>query len=268
MITLAQGRLLLRGGEAEWATLDTPRRAGQPMPPPHKPLPAGAAATALPPVEALELGGMSVKEAIGRRRSRRRFTGEPLRLDELAFLLWATQGLSRSGRGEVLSKEGCPLRPIPSAGTRNPFETYVLARNVLGLERGLHLYAPVTHELLRIREHDDLVHEEDQARVWGKDWPRHAPATLVWTTVPHRVEWRYGTLAAKLIAQESGHLGQNLYLAAEALGLGTATVGIYKQDELDRLLRLPEGEELVVYLAPVGRPDYGQDVASERARGA
>jgi len=50
-----------------------------------------------------------------------------------------------------------------------------------------------------------------------------------------------------------GHIGQNLYLACEALGLGTCTIGAYDQQAMDALLGLDGDTEFVVYLAPVGR---------------
>ena len=39
------------------------------------------------------IGSIDLETAIGRRESRRRFLNEPLTLDELSFLLWATQGV-------------------------------------------------------------------------------------------------------------------------------------------------------------------------------
>ena len=51
----------------------------------------------------------------------------------------------------------------------------------------------------------------------------------------------------------AGHICQNLYLACEALGLGTCTIGAYDQQAADALLGLDGHNEFVVYLAPVGR---------------
>jgi nitroreductase len=52
---------------------------------------------------------------------------------------------------------------------------------------------------------------------------------------------------------DAGHVCQNLYLAAEAIGCGACAVGAYDQGALDALLRLDGEEEFVLYLAPVGR---------------
>jgi SagB-type dehydrogenase family enzyme len=67
------------------------------------------------------------------------------------------------------------------------------------------------------------------------------------------MEWRYGLQAAKDILQESGHVCQNLYLACESIRCGTCAIAAYDQDKTDRFLGLDGVDELVVYLAPVGR---------------
>ncbi len=46
---------------------------------------------------------------------------------------------------------------------------------------------------------------------------------------------------------------QNLYLACESIGCGTCAIAAYQQEMLDRFLGLDGEEELVVYLAPVGK---------------
>jgi nitroreductase len=53
---------------------------------------------------------------------------------------------------------------------------------------------------------------------------------------------------------EIGHSAQNVYLQAQALGLGACAVGAFTDDSVKRLLELPESEE-PLYLMPVGRYD-------------
>jgi SagB-type dehydrogenase family enzyme len=52
---------------------------------------------------------------------------------------------------------------------------------------------------------------------------------------------------------DAGHVCQNLYLAVEALGLGTCAIGAYDQAAMDTLLELDGEDEYVIYLAPVGK---------------
>jgi hypothetical protein len=72
-------------------------------------------------------------EVLKRRRSVRSFSNKPLRLPELAFLLWASTGIRQS-------EGGYDFRMTPSAGALYPIETYVVANNVEGLQKGLYHY--------------------------------------------------------------------------------------------------------------------------------
>ncbi|MGD9822453.1 MAG: nitroreductase family protein, partial [Aminobacteriaceae bacterium] len=98
----------------------TAQNLGAPPPPVQKPVPGGAARIPLPvPEEWTAVGDVSLREAIGRRRSVRKFSARPFTLEELAFLLWATQGVS--GEADPVRT----YRTVPSAGCRHPFETYL-----------------------------------------------------------------------------------------------------------------------------------------------
>jgi len=76
---------------------------------------------------------------------------------------------------------------------------------------------------------------------------------FIWTTIAYRMKWRYGLAAHKVIALDAGHVCQNLYLACEAIGAGTCAVAAYHQQLMDRLVRVDDQEEFVIYLAPVGK---------------
>ena len=80
-----------------------------------------------------------------------------------------------------------------------------------------------------------------------------APATFFWACLPYRTEWRYAEASHKVIALDAGHICQNLYLAAGAIGCGTCAVAAYDQPRADALLGLDGTDEFVIYLAPVGK---------------
>ena len=81
----------------------------------------------------------------------------------------------------------------------------------------------------------------------------NAAVVFAWTTIPARAEWRYGHVAHKMIAMDSGHVCQNLYLACGAIRAGTCAVDAYNQEKMDALLGVDGQEEFVVYVAPVGK---------------
>jgi nitroreductase len=51
---------------------------------------------------------------------------------------------------------------------------------------------------------------------------------------------------------DSGFLGQNLYLAAEALSLGACAISGFAQDVIERLLSVDGKEEIPLMLFTIG----------------
>ena len=51
----------------------------------------------------------------------------------------------------------------------------------------------------------------------GQAFVGQAAVVFIWTTIPYRMEWRYGLASHKVIAVDAGHVCQNLYLACEAI---------------------------------------------------
>lgn len=194
-------------------------------------------------------------ELINTRTSRRRYSGDPLSKDELAFLLWATQGVK-----EVNAVRTRTMRTVPSAGARHPFETYLFVNRVEGLEKGLYHYLAIEHKLEFIGPVENQTDRLSEA-FGGQTFFAGAAVAFVWTVVPYRSEWRYATVAQKYALIDVGHVCQNLYLACGAIGCGTCAIGAYEQSLADRLLGLDPApsfakeNEFVVYAAAVGRQE-------------
>lgn len=227
----------------------TGQSLGFPPPPVEKPCRSDKLRIPLaPPGAWLGVAPVALADAIARRESVRRFLAAPLRLDELSFLLWATQGVRKA------LEPGAVLRNVPSAGCRHAFETYLCVLGVEGLEPGIYRYLPLEHELCRESrmERDDLREHLADATL-GQTFVARAPVTFVWTATPARMEWRYGAASYKVIALDAGHVCQNLYLACAAVGAATCAVAAYHQEIADGLVGVDGEEEFVVYLAPVGR---------------
>ncbi|MBD3372167.1 MAG: SagB/ThcOx family dehydrogenase [Candidatus Coatesbacteria bacterium] len=247
---IAAGRDFLKAGDWRgFSEVPTDQRRGVEIPAFQKALPEGAEAIPLPDPAGLELGRTPLAEVIAQRRSRRRFTDESLTLEELSFLLWSTQGLKRVVKG-------WSFRTVPSAGSRHPFETYLLVERVDGLEKGLYRFLPKPHALISLPAAAGLRRRSVVALV-GQDF--NPAVTFYWTALPYRTEWRYSVVSHKVIAIDAGHLCQNLYLAAESLGCGTCAIGAYDQAKADELVGADGTDEFVVYAAPVGRLAVGEN---------
>jgi SagB-type dehydrogenase family enzyme len=244
---LRANRDALRNGPWPGFPAQSDQQRGLPIPAPQQPYDASAPTIDLPAPDWTVLTKPDLYACIADRRSQRRYTGESLTIEELAYLLWATQGVRKVTMGGKGS-----LRTVPSSGARNPFETYLAIHRVDGIAPGVYRYLPFEHKLVHL--FDDASLDETLGEL-AMDQPfvGQGAVCFIWSAVPYREEWRYGTQAAKGILLDAGHVCQNLYLACESIGCGTCAIAAYRQEALDRFLGLDGKDELVVYLAPVGK---------------
>ncbi len=199
----------------------------------------GAVRVALPPVA--ELPALSVAAAIEGRRSLRDYADPPLTLGELSWLLGAASGVTGTG----------DLRAAPSAGALYPIETYVAISGVEGVEPGIYHYAPADHALERVR--GGTFGGDLMIAGLGQEFLGQAPIVIVLTAVFQRLRWRYRERSYRYALIEVGHIGQNVYLAAEAAGMGACAVGAFFDDAVNGLLEVDGVEEAALVLLPVGR---------------
>jgi len=225
----------------------TDQSLGVPPPPIEKAYSADAERIELiPPNRFQALPSVDLISAIANRQSRRQFSDTPLMLEELSFLLWATQGvLEQSGAGHA-------RRTVPSAGARHALETYLCVLNVKGLDTGFYRYLPLEHQLL-VEYRDKRLPESIVWAAFQQTWMSSAAVVFVWSAIPYRMEWRYGLAAHRLILLDAGHVCQNLYLACEAISAGTCAVAAYDQELMDQLLKVDGQDEFAIYLAAVGK---------------
>jgi len=185
-------------------------------------------------------GKMSVERSLRERRSVREFSEEPLTLAEIAQILWAAQGTT----------DPSGLRTAPSAGALYPLEVYVVAGRVHGLSQGVYKYRPRGHELAQVAAGDRRA--ELYAAAIGQESVRDAAAVVVITAVYERTTIKYGERGIRYVHMEVGHVGQNIYLQAVSLGLGTVAVGAFDDEDVRRIIGAPHNEH-PLYLMPIGK---------------
>jgi SagB-type dehydrogenase family enzyme len=88
----------------------------------------------------------------------------------------------------------------------------------------------------------------------GQEIVADAQVTFIWSAVLARGKWKYRERAYRYIYIDAGHIGQNLYLAAEALGLGVCTIGAFFDDDANRIIDVDGTEETIIYMGCVGYP--------------
>ena len=189
---------------------------------------------------------MDLRMAIEKRRSLRHYLKEPLTIEELAYLLWCTQGIVQ------VVDPFYTLRTVPSAGGRHALETYLLINRVESLPPGLYRYVPFSHSLVEIDCATGIT-DKVMAACLGQAFVRSSAVTFLWSTVIYRMAWRYSERAYRLVHLDAGHAGQNLYLAASQVGCGTCAIGAFDDILMAELLGVNIEEEFVIYCAAVGK---------------
>jgi len=196
----------------------------------------------LPPPN--QKGGMSLAEAITRRRSIRHFTSQPISQSQLSQILWAAQGTSdASGRH----------RTAPSAGATYPLEIFVVCGTncIEEIGGGIYRYNTDSHTLT-LRHKEDMRLELARAAL-GEESIYEAPLDIVICAVYERTLGRYSDRGRRYVHIEVGHAGQNIYLQATALGLATVAIGAFYDEQVRNVLQLEE-QYKPLYIMPVGKP--------------
>ena len=199
----------------------------------------GAEAVKLPPP--VYQGAVSVAEALKARRTVRRFASRPLALAQVGQIMWAADGLS-DPRGR---------RTAPSAGATYPLELYLVVgeQGVTGLAPGVYRYLVSEHALSPTVK-GDLRAPVARASL-HQSWMAEAPVMVVMAAEYRRCTARYGERGVMYTHMESGHVGQNVFLMAETLGLGAGIVGAFEDQGLAQALKLPQ-DQVPLLVMPVG----------------
>jgi SagB-type dehydrogenase family enzyme len=183
---------------------------------------------------------VSLEAAIARRRSRRAYRSDPLRLADVAQLLWAAQGVTGPEQ----------QRTAPSAGALHPLALYLCATRVEGLEPGIYRYRSADHDLEPVCLGDkrrDLA----AAAVW-QDCIRFSACVLLFAADYSCTTAKYGERGIRYVHIEVGAAAENVLLEATALGLGTVIVGSFDDAQVAAIAHLPD-KLAPIAMMPVGR---------------
>ncbi|MCE9635469.1 MAG: SagB/ThcOx family dehydrogenase [Planctomycetes bacterium] len=130
-------------------------------------------------------------------------------------------------------------------------KTFVVAMNVVGMPPGTYAYDPVArtvNELSRGRHAAAMAHLG-----LGQEIFIHAGAAVIHTVDLTRAVERLGDHVYRLLGLDAGQIGERLNLALLREGLGVSGCGGYYDDEMNRVLGIPE-IQAVLYITAVGHP--------------
>ncbi len=216
-------------------------------------------------------GQISLEEALARRRSVRQFTGQPLKMADIAQLAWAGQGITEPQKG---------FRTAPSAGAIYPIEVYFATQD------GLFVYRPQGHLLEQVidsAEPSQRIRQMLGATAgltslaeagYAKAGPQSAAPSggvtqaggyIILAGSVKKLSTQFREDARKYMLLEAGHIAQNIQLQAVCLDLGSVTIGGFNAGELSRICKLSRESEPIYIICvgyPVTKDSAGQDVVA------
>ena len=183
-------------------------------------------------------------DVITNRKSIRNFKKDSLSIEDLSLLLFGMMGLTRKFPQYA-------FRTTPSAGGLFPIETYTVINNVDNIDQGIYHYNVQDHSLECIELGDYRI--EVMKACLDQKMVFNSAITFIWTAIIERSKWKYLERCYRYIYMDAGHIGQNFYLVAEALGLGACTIGAIYDDELNNALEIDGIDETAIYVGVTGR---------------
>ncbi|MFP4364879.1 MAG: nitroreductase family protein [Spirochaetia bacterium] len=171
-------------------------------------------------------------KALRERRTVRKWKDQPISHQDLANLLWAASGETKSKKGRIKSK-----RTAPSVCNSQEIRVYTL------MENGVFLYNEEAHSL-ELRVSKDLRSEVGTQRMM-----KTAPLGIVFVADLGRMKSPFlMSHDAKRFSAwvDTGFISQNIYLYCAAAKMGTAVLSLVNRDKLHSLMQLKEDEKIVL----------------------
>ena len=189
-------------------------------------------------------GSVSVEEALKARRTHRSFQSRPLILKQFSQILWGAYGVTDR-------KYGSFLKTAPSAGALYPLDIYgvVGQGGVETLAPGIYHFRPENHAIELVKQGD--LRAEVARQALQQMWMAKAPLMLVITGEYNRSSIKYGLRGATYTHIEAGHVGQNVFLQAEAIGLKAGIVGAFNNRGVVTTMGLSPSHDPLLIM-PVG----------------
>ncbi len=201
------------------------------------------------PLENLSIPEKNCAEVIQQRKSIRDYKGDPISLNDLSWLLYATQSVKKH---HLTEKVEVTFRNVPSAGARHPFETYLFINHVQDIEKGLYHFNAKNNSIVLISSEPELF-EKLSIAAFEQSMIKASAVTFIWTALPYRMKWRYQQRGYRYLYLDAGHVGQNLHLAAETLDCGACMIGAFSDELMNNYLNIDGINEFVIYMATVGK---------------
>jgi SagB-type dehydrogenase family enzyme len=153
-------------------------------------------------------------------------------LSTILFLTCSLTAKVRQGSGQFY------FRSVPSAGALYPAELYLASKGIAGLQDGLYHFSVARHGLHALR-----------TGPFPGSTGTGPTLTFFLTAIFFRSCWKYRDRGYRYCLLDTGHLLQNLVLAARSMGRCLSCSYDFSDEEVNRLLGLDPEKEVCLAVA-------------------
>lgn len=192
---------------------------------------------------------MSIEEAILQRRSGREFGDQALSLQELSKVLYLANGARPAEEGDHEKGDSMHFN-APSAGGLSSTQMHVFVLNTHEVEPGIYLFDKFNNAL--------TLKKKGNFSTWLKSFGilqvefAQAGAVIVLSSQMARLAEKYALRAYRLALMDVGHVSENIYLAAQALGLSVCATAGFVDSEINSALDLDGLDECALLVLGIG----------------
>jgi SagB-type dehydrogenase family enzyme len=213
---------------------------------------------ALPAPNMESLRQVSLWDALIARKTTREFTGEPVDLDVVSNILWATfgavHGPDRSDVDVFGIKSYGYRRTSPSGGSLQMAEPYLVNLTISGLPTGVYHYHSLDHKLTRID--GELPAADLGPLLAGQNFANDLGFAIFMVARFDKMWWKYPHSRSYRVAlMDVGHLSQTFHLACTGYGLNSWLTAVFYDEELAKRLGLDPTRQAVMLMVGAGKGD-------------
>ncbi len=184
---------------------------------------------------------MGLSESIHNRRSNKNFKERQYLLTKL--------DLSKIIYNSVAVKEdGSDFRVHPSGGGMYPLEYYFYIKDCREIKNGLYHFNLKKNALELISQ---VTFDCFEKKI-SYDWALHGSVYMFISSVFNRSMKKYGERGYRNILIEVGHVGQNVYLTATAIGLSICALTGVDDVSIEEIIGIDGEQESLVYSFVIG----------------
>jgi len=214
----------------------------------------GLSSVTLPKPQNIRQHKSALLDVLEERKSIRKYSNNYITLENLSHFLYHCARIKKIFKSEegTLTK-----RPYPSGGARYPLEIYAANNKINGIQKGIHYYDPLKHQLILLNKNKNYQ-KKFNTFIMDVQHPimsREPDVVFIITAVFARTMWKYDKLGLSLILSDLGCLYQTMYLIATEMKLAPCPIGKTEEELVKNWLNLNWFEESHVGTFMLGVPE-------------